>query len=281
MKHLSHVLVTSLFWQNHCFTFPGREKGNKQSLMVSAATPHMVTILQSSRKFLRWALTPSFVLPQNGRLHRVDQGGFKLKIHIPNINIGSSRHISGGEDGKVAKGLLSHEFGCRCQCLKSQFACRQQDLGRDDARSDPSHELLGIFNEVCWQGKISHTLHYFHPIKRKQKATLAFMSSSYLLFTLPSLCISKTFTPMPSSAMVPEILVDISQCNHQERFKSIATAPGNASAICLNVYRKDPQAHGYIIVKFHPEVFRVSLFIFSQGMAQCVKVFTRYTIMAV
>ena len=34
--------------------------------------------------------------------------------------------------------------------------------------------------------------------------------------------------------------------------------------IVLNDYRKYPQAHGFIIVAFHPEVFRVSLFIFSQ-----------------
>ena len=29
-------------------------------------TPHMVTVLQSSRKFWRWALVSSFGLPQNG-----------------------------------------------------------------------------------------------------------------------------------------------------------------------------------------------------------------------
>ena len=49
--------------------------------------------------------------------------------------------------------------------------------------------------------------------------------------------------------------------------------------IVLNDYRKYPQAHGSIVVAFHPEVFwvslafhpevfRVSLFIFSQRRAR-------------
>ena len=37
--------------------------------------------------------------------------------------------------------------------------------------------------------------------------------------------------------------------------------------------QKDPHAHGYTVVAFHPEVFRVSLFIFSQGMARLCKVY--------
>ena len=45
----------------------------------------------------------------------------------------------------------------------------------------------------------------------------------------------------------------------------------NAGLVCLNIYRKDPQAHGYTVVAFHPKVFRVSLFIFSQGMARLCK----------
>jgi hypothetical protein len=39
--------------------------------------------------------------------------------------------------------------------------------------------------------------------------------------------------------------------------------------IVLNDYKKYPQAHGSIIVAFHPEVFRVSLFIFFQRRARC------------
>ena len=43
-------------------------------------------------------------------------------------------------------------------------------------------------------------------------------------------------------------------------------------------YRKDPQAHRYTVVAFHPEIFRVSLFIFSQRMARRVKVLSLYQI---
>ena len=103
---------------------------------------------------------------------------------------------SGWGDGEVAESLLSHGFGCCCWCLKSWLACRQWELRRDDARSDPSHELLEIFNKVCQQGETSHTLPCFHPFRRKQKMILACMSSSYLLLTMPCLCISKDlFTP--------------------------------------------------------------------------------------
>ena len=44
----------------------------------------------------------------------------------------------------------------------------------------------------------------------------------------------------------------------------MAMLPGNAAgkSECL---QKDPQAHGYTIVAFHPKVFRVSLFIFPKG----------------
>jgi hypothetical protein len=39
-------------------------------------------------------------------------------------------------------------------------------------------------------------------------------------------------------------------------------APRNANLMGLYIYRCYPQAHGSIIVGFHPKVFRVSLFIF-------------------
>jgi hypothetical protein len=41
--------------------------------------------------------------------------------------------------------------------------------------------------------------------------------------------------------------------------------------IVLNDYRKYLQAHGSIVVAFHPEVFMVSLFIFSQRRARYTK----------
>jgi hypothetical protein len=44
--------------------------------------------------------------------------------------------------------------------------------------------------------------------------------------------------------------------------------PETLTTIVLNDYREYPQAHGSIVVVFHPEVFRVSLFIFSQRRAR-------------
>jgi hypothetical protein len=44
----------------------------------------------------------------------------------------------------------------------------------------------------------------------------------------------------------------------------LTTAPRNANPIGLYIYRCYPQAHGFIVVAFHLEIFRVSLFIFSQ-----------------
>ena len=45
--------------------------------------------------------------------------------------------------------------------------------------------------------------------------------------------------------------------------------PRNTNTIVLNDYTKYLQAHGSIVVAFHPEVFRVSLFIFSQRKVWC------------
>jgi hypothetical protein len=44
----------------------------------------------------------------------------------------------------------------------------------------------------------------------------------------------------------------------------LTTAPRSANPIGIYVYRCYLQAHGSIIIAFHSEVFRVSLFIFSQ-----------------
>ena len=43
--------------------------------------------------------------------------------------------------------------------------------------------------------------------------------------------------------------------------------PRNTNTIVLNDYRKYLQMHISIVVAFHPKVFRVSLFIFSQRKA--------------
>jgi hypothetical protein len=41
--------------------------------------------------------------------------------------------------------------------------------------------------------------------------------------------------------------------------------------IVLNDYREYLQTHGSIVVAFHPKIFRVSLFIFSQRKARCIE----------
>ena len=146
---------------------------------------------------------------------------------------------------------LSHGFGCCCWCLESLFACRQRELRRDDTRSDPSHELLGIFSEVCRQGETSHTLPCFHPIKRKQKMILACISSSYLLFTMPCLCISKDlFTPSAilgnsiRNACWHFLTQSLGMVSSQQQRQEMPGRPPHSGdamgrrAVCLNDYRR-------------------------------------------
>ena len=52
--------------------------------------------------------------------------------------------------------------------------------------------------------------------------------------------------------------------------QSLGTGPEMLGWYVLT-FIENPQAHGYTVVAFHPEVFRVSLFIFSQGMARLCK----------
>ena len=49
-EHLFQVFIASLFWQNHCYAFPVREKGNRRSLMLSCATSLMSIVSHNSRK---------------------------------------------------------------------------------------------------------------------------------------------------------------------------------------------------------------------------------------
>jgi hypothetical protein len=46
------------------------------------------------------------------------------------------------------KSLFSHGLRRRW-CFNDWFGCRENDLRRDDVKSDPSHKLLWIFNKVC------------------------------------------------------------------------------------------------------------------------------------
>ena len=80
-------------------------------------------------------------------------------------------------------------------------------------RSDPSHELLGIFNKTCQQGETRHTLPCFHPIRRKQKDKHISLYKQYLPLTYIAIFMyfSKyTLHLVPSPATAPEMLVGIS-----------------------------------------------------------------------
>jgi hypothetical protein len=66
LEHLSQVDTASLLEQNHCFTFPRNENGKRQRRTTSWDTPHIVNVLQISKKSWRWASASSEALLQNG-----------------------------------------------------------------------------------------------------------------------------------------------------------------------------------------------------------------------
>ena len=137
--------------------------------MASVITPHMVKVLQSSRKFWRWALASSFSLPQNGQactmFMRLD---FSSKFTSPTSTLGPVAILAaeGTEKSRRVFSAMSSEIN---RALGSWLSCRLRDRRSDDARSDPSHELLETFNKICRQIETRHTLPCFHPIRRKQK----------------------------------------------------------------------------------------------------------------
>src|SRR6185312_5385987 len=107
--------------------------------MASAVTPRMVTVLHNSRKFWRWALASSFGLPQNGlvctMLMRLD---FSSKFTSPTSTLGPVATLA-------AEGT---------EKSRRVFSAMSSVTERSHARSDPSHELLGVFNIFCRQGEI-------------------------------------------------------------------------------------------------------------------------------
>jgi hypothetical protein len=50
---------------NHCFIFPEREKGNKQSLMLAGSMSLIIIVSQSSRKCWRCMFASSLGKPEN------------------------------------------------------------------------------------------------------------------------------------------------------------------------------------------------------------------------
>ena len=74
-------------------------------------------------------------------MHHVDEARFELEVHVPNIDVGSSGHIVGGEDGELAESLFSHSLKNKW-CFRNGFLCWENSERRNDAKSCPSHELV-------------------------------------------------------------------------------------------------------------------------------------------
>ena len=94
LEHLAQVSMPFLYKTN-CFAFSRREKGNRRSLTMSAVTPRMTTVSQSSRKFCKCAFASSFGLPLNGlactMLMRLD---LSSKFASPTLMLGPVATLS-------------------------------------------------------------------------------------------------------------------------------------------------------------------------------------------
>jgi hypothetical protein len=71
----------------------------------------------------------------------------------------------------------------------------------------------------------------------------------------------------------PMVTIPKTPCWHSLALVLGLVYPSNSTKECQpighNVYRYYPQAHGSIVVAFHPEVFGYRSFIFSQRKAWC------------
>jgi hypothetical protein len=90
---------------------------------------------------------------------------------------------------------------------------------------------------------------------------------------------AKSCSPVPPPD-VTSVLSAMPMVGHVLIFLSVITSivsprqqPQKYVLVYLNVYRINPQVHRYTVVAFHPESIRVSLFIFSQMMAWCKRVY--------
>ena len=94
---------------------------------------------------------------ERASLHHVDEAGFELEVHVPNVDVGPRGHNVGGGDGELVESLFSHSLNSKW-CFRNGFLCRENTEKRNDARSCPSHKLLWIVCVVFQQGETSHTL---------------------------------------------------------------------------------------------------------------------------
>ena len=156
--------------------------------MASAVTARMVTVLQSSRKFWRWALASSFGLPQNGlactMFMRLD---FSSKFTSPTSTLGPSATLAaeGTEKSRRVFSAMSSvdgawEAGSLVDC--------EIEGGTTRGRT-----LLTSFSgfSTKFVGKEKLDIHY--PVfiqsgENKKINILGCISSSYILLILPCLC---------------------------------------------------------------------------------------------
>ena len=150
--------------------------------------PRMVTVLQSSRKFWRWALASSFGLPQNGlactMFMRLD---FSSKFTPPTSTLGPVATLAaeGTEKSRRVFSAMSSvdgawEAGSLVDCEIKGGTTRGRTL---------LTSFLGF--SMKFVGKKKPDKHY--PVfiqsgENKKINTLACISSSYLLLILPCLC---------------------------------------------------------------------------------------------
>ena len=79
-------------------------------------------------------------------LDHIDETFHGFKVHIPSNDDGSGGHVA-SEGTEKSRSRFSHKFRW---CLDNWFMYQENDLRRENARSDLSHQLLQIFSKVCW-----------------------------------------------------------------------------------------------------------------------------------
>ena len=158
--------------------------------MASVVMPRMVTVLQSSRKFWRWALASSFGLPQNGlactMLMRLD---FSSKFMPPTSTLGPVATLAaeGTEKSRRVFSSMSPVIVDGAWEAGSLVDC---EIGGGMTQG---RILLTSFSgfSTKFVGKEKPDIHYTVFIQsgeNKKINTLACIRSSYLLIILPCLC---------------------------------------------------------------------------------------------
>ena len=134
--------VDVLFFVKPLFCLPQQGEGKQMKLdNIGGDTPYDYGV-EELQKVLQICIGILILLATEwASLHHVDDAGFQLEVHAPDIDVGSSSHIIGGGDGELTESLFSHSLNSKW-CFRNGFVCRENSERRNDARSCPSHELL-------------------------------------------------------------------------------------------------------------------------------------------